>query len=283
MGELMTNFRGLIPARMTLPVAAATLLEKKNIVGLDVNGRLVPGGTIASGCLECIGRNLTKVDNSAGAAAALDAEVELGIFEWSNSVGDPVTAADVGHVVYCEAYGIVARTSNGGLLPVAGIMTELTAEPMVAVHMSPWVAELAQAIALADAGVSLQKRSVTIVHGDLTDADTSETENIGAVLPANARILGVAMHTVTAFSGGGTGSLAVDVGTAGDVDAIVDGANLFAAAVDGQAATMPPGIAPNKFFSAAGAQLIATFVTDTTLAAFTAGAVTIDVYFAVLA
>lgn len=130
---------------------------------------------------------------------------------------------------------------------------------------------------------SVQKRSITVGHANLTVAGTTEVENIGAALPANARILGISLHTVTPFSGGGTGAQAVDIGTSGDPDALIDGADLFAAAVDGQAASLPSGIAPNKLFVAAGAQLIATFVTDTTQAAFTAGAVTIDVFFVVLA
>ncbi len=139
-------------------------------------------------------------------------------------------------------------------------------------------------LATTDAAIALQKRTVTIGHADLTDADTSQTIDIGAVLPANARILGRSIHTVTAFSGGSVSALAVDIGTSGDVDAIVDGADLFAAAVDGQAATLPDGIAPNKLFASAGAQLIATVVsTGDNLVNLTAGAMTIDVLFSVLA
>jgi hypothetical protein len=130
----------------------------------------------------------------------------------------------------------------------------------------------------------VDKRSVTIAHGDLTAAATSEAIEIGEPLPANARIIGVSIHTVTPYSGGSVSAAVVDIGTSGDADAIVDGANVFAAAVDGQASTLPAGIAPNKLFAAAGAQLLATVATTNgNVADLTAGTITIDVLFAVLA
>lgn len=142
---------------------------------------------------------------------------------------------------------------------------------------------LAEVKTLADAGMTVQKRTVTVGHADLTDADGSQDINIGAALPANSRIVGVDIHTLTAFSGGSVSALVVDIGSSGDVDALVDGADLFSAAVDGGPATRPAGIRPNKTF-AAGGQLTARFLaTGDTLANLTAGAVTIDVLFAVLA
>lgn len=284
MAEHAFNFRGLVPAMMTVPVAASTLIERGNIVALDSAGRAIEGTTVAGGAVAGIGRALAKADNSSGDAGDIDVQVELGVFEWLNSAGDAVSAADVGKPVYIEGEATVAQTSSSGTLVEAGIMTELTAAGKVAVHMSPWVALAARASALADAGVALQKRTVTVAHGDLTDADTSQTINIGAVLPANARIIGVDMRALTAFSGGTVSALVVDVGTSGDVDALVDGADLFTAAVDGGPATMPLGIRHNKTFASAGAQLVATFVSTTdNLVNLTAGTVTIDVLFSVLA
>jgi len=129
---------------------------------------------------------------------------------------------------------------------------------------------------------SIQKRSLTATHATITAAAGDETLSIGAALPANSRILGVSIHTVTAFSGGTVGDFTVDIGSAGDIDALVDGANLFAAAVDGQVATRPLGIAPNKFFAAA-TQLQAKFICGSDdVGDATAGACTIDVLFEVL-
>lgn len=132
--------------------------------------------------------------------------------------------------------------------------------------------------------ITLGKRQLVMTQADLTDADGSQALNIGAVLPANARILGVEIHSVTPFSGGSVGDFTVDIGTADDVDALIDGADLFSAAVDGQAATRPLGIAPNKLFATAGKQLIATFICGSDdVKDATAGGCTIDVIFAQLA
>ncbi len=144
------------------------------------------------------------------------------------------------------------------------------------------LADAATAQTAADAA-TLGKRTLTIGHADLTDADGSQTLNIGATLPANARIMAVEMRALTPFSGGTAGSVTVDVGTSGDVDALIDGADLFAAAVDGGPATMPQGVRPNKMFASAGAQLIATVAADDDVADLDAGSVIIDVLYVVLA
>ena len=103
------------------------------------------------------------------------------------------------------------------------------------------------------------------------------------MLPANARIVGASVKLATPFTGGGAADVKLDIGTAGDPDAIVNAADLFAAAVDGEASAMPSGIAPNKHFVAAGAQLTATVDADVNVADLTAGAATIDVLYTILA
>lgn len=174
---------------------------------------------------------------------------------------------------------LLASTANGKGASLIGI--EDAGNIITATDVE---AALAEIKTLVDAGMVVGKRTVTVAHGDLTDGDTSQTINIGAVLPANARIVGVDLRELTDFSGGGTASLTVDVGTAGDIDALIDGADLFTgSAVDGGPSTIPQGIRPNKTMGAA--QLIATFVCDGghVLSDFTAGSVTIDVLYTVLA
>lgn len=147
-------------------------------------------------------------------------------------------------------------------------------------------AALAEVKALVDAGMPVLKKTVTVLEGDLVSAvnGASAAINVGTALPANARIVGVDMRAETAFSGGGATALKCDVGTAGDVDALVVQADLFAAVVDGGPPAVPAGARPNKTY-AAGGQLIATFTPDAghTLTGLTAGAVTIDVLYTVLA
>ena len=74
---------------------------------------------------------------------------------------------------------------------------------------------------------------LTITHADLTEAtnNTAQAINIGATLPANARITGVDMRALTVFTGGSVSAVTCDVGTSGDVDALIDGADLQTTAV----------------------------------------------------
>lgn len=126
---------------------------------------------------------------------------------------------------------------------------------------------------------TIQTRTVTIGHADLTDADGEQSINIGAALPANSMILAVDVALATPFSGGTATSVLLDIGTSGDPDAIVSNCNLFAAAVDGKASSMPAGIAPFKLFTGAGAQLLATIAADDDVADLTAGSCTVTVSF----
>jgi hypothetical protein len=130
---------------------------------------------------------------------------------------------------------------------------------------------------------TLQFRSVTITHTTLDAAATSQAINIGDTLPANSMVVGVNVAITTATTGGGATSCVVDIGTSGDVDALIDGANVFAAAVDGMASSRPLGIAPNKLFVSAGAQLTATVISDVNVSLLTAGSFTITVAFVKIA
>ncbi len=276
-----------VPCRGTYPIAANTRIFKGSMVALDSAGRAIPATTLAGGAVRVIGKASHQLDNRTGselggAAGAADLEVEFGVFGWGNSAdADAIAADDVGKVCYAADDQTVALTSNSGARAPAGFISEVRGSDVYVV-MSPAAASTAEAVALAGAGVSIQKRTVTVGHADLTDADTSEDENIGAALPANARILGVAIKLATPFAGI-TGPVTVDIGSSGDIDALVDGANLTDAAVDGMASTMPLGIAPFKHFALA-TQLVARFLSASgNLADCSAGAVTIDVHFAVLA
>jgi hypothetical protein len=288
--ERLTKSAGLTSARCTHPVKANVKVLKGGMVAIDSAGRAMPAGAASGGSVVALGKASATINNLTGselggAAGAADVEIECGIHYWENSASsDEIAADDVGLPCYVVDDQTVALTSSSGTRIIAGIIKEVTAAGKVGVLQSPEAWAIAQAAALAAAGISVQKRTVTVGHADLTDADTSQDINIGAVLPANARIIGVDMRALTAFAGGTVSALAVDIGTSGDVDALIDGADLFTAAVDGGPATMPLGIRHNKTFATAGAQLSARFVsTGDNLVNLTAGSVIIDVLFAVLA
>jgi hypothetical protein len=202
--------------------------------------------------------------DSGSAAAASDWVIvpDAGTGRWLRK---HITLIDLSATTTAHGAGLI------GIEDVATIFTATTVE-----------GALAETKALVDAGMTVLKKTVTVGHADLTDADGSQAINIGTALPNNARIVGVDMRALTAFSGGTASAVTVDVGTSGDVDALIDGADVFAAAVDGGPATMPAGIRPNKMF-ASGGQLIATFAADDDVADLSAGSVIIDVLYTVLA
>jgi hypothetical protein len=129
---------------------------------------------------------------------------------------------------------------------------------------------------------TIQTRTLTFGHADLTDADGSQTLNIGTALPANSMVIGVNIALATPFTGGGAGSVVCDIGSSGDADAIVANADLFAAAVGGVVSSLPTGIAPFKVFTSS-TQLTATVDADVNVDLLTAGAATITVSFVKIA
>ena len=221
-------------------------------------------------------QTVAKTSNSNARAIAglcLRVDSTLGVLVYISAVMNEALEADQSDLAADLASTAASLgASMVGIQDVATIYTATTVE-----------GALAEVKTLVDAGMTVLKKTVTSTHSSLVAAAATETVNIGTALPANSRIVGVDFHTYTAFSGGTISDFTVDVGTSGDVDALIDGADLFAAAVDGGPATIPQGIRPNKFLSAGG-QLIATFRCGSDdVADATAGAITIDVLYVVLA
>lgn len=284
MGNLYPTFRGLIPGAGKVGAAASAAILPGNFVLLNSSGKAIAATNKAGGALLCAGliKGEQGIDNTGGAADAIDAELQFGEFEMVNSSGDPLAAADYGSPCYVEAGTIVAKTDNSGTLVAAGIFLGLTADGAPRVFVGPLASDIARATAEADAGVSLQKRSLHLTTANVNAAATSQVINLGAALPANARILGVDVR-LAVVAGTVTGPVIVKVGSAGDDDAVLASANLTSAAVDGEASTHTLGIAPNKLF-ATSTQLICTAVSSSGNLSTTTGLdATVDVLFAVLA
>lgn len=266
--ERLAEFAGDTVRTLTLDVNGGSTIYKGTIVCLDVNGDAVPGGAVSTGALKAAGIANSTVANS-GSDGDKDVQVLCGVHKLRNSSVSTIDDSHVGSPCFVEDNDTVRASSGGGAYPCAGRVVQVDSDG-VRVLMSPQASET---------GGSIQKRSVTIGHADLTAAATTETENLGAPLPAGATVLGVNILLPTGFSGI-TGPVTVDIGSSGDVDALVDGANL-ATAVDGNSSTRPLGIAPNKTFASA-TQLLATFLSASgNLADASAGECTIDVYFTV--
>ncbi len=107
---------GGVPVKAFYPVAASTIIYEGALVCLDSSGNLVPGSI--STTLKACGIALQTVDNSAGAAAALNCEVQQGAARFVNS--NSMTKASVGALGYIVDDQSVSSSSNGSTRSIAG-------------------------------------------------------------------------------------------------------------------------------------------------------------------
>ncbi len=108
----------------SLGVAASTIIYQGSMVARDASGNAVPAS--AAQGLRIIGRAEEKVDNSAGTAGAKTVNIRKGVFRYANgATTDALTKADIGRKVYASDDQTLARTSNKGNRPIAGIMVGL--------------------------------------------------------------------------------------------------------------------------------------------------------------
>lgn len=139
---------------------------------------------------------------------------------------------------------------------------------------------LAEVKTLADAGMTVQKKTVTKGFADLTGATTSF--DIGTVLPANAIPVAAFLTIGTPFSGGSLSAIKANVGIkSGDVDAIIAAADIFTGATS--PTSSPVGVSPVGRYGGSTLQLQITGLVGDTYGNVTAGAVTAEVLYVVLA
>jgi hypothetical protein len=108
------------PETISLKVAAGVKIFKGALVCIAA-GFAAPGST--STTVIAIGRAEATVDNTSGAAGALNLDVRRGLFNWANSTGgDLITQAAVGQTAYVVDDQTVALTSGGGTRSKAGLI-----------------------------------------------------------------------------------------------------------------------------------------------------------------
>lgn len=110
--------------KLSIPVAAATLLLTGALGAVDAAGRAVAAANTAG--LRVIGRIEEDADNSAGAAGDINATIKRGVFRYKNSAVNAVTQAYIGKQVYVEDDVTVATTSTNKV--IAGRVIEVTAD-----------------------------------------------------------------------------------------------------------------------------------------------------------
>ncbi len=112
-------------ARLNFPVGASAKVWGNEIAFTDSNGRLIdPAAGATSG--KCWGIIDRQVDNSAGAACAVTAEVLEGIFAFPYCSTDGFAEADVGAAAWVWDGATVTKTQGslikaGKVVAVAGI------------------------------------------------------------------------------------------------------------------------------------------------------------------
>lgn len=172
--ERLTKFAGVVPSRGTFPIAADVKIFKGALVGIDASGRAVPGDTIAAGCLSALGKASATYDNTDGAAAAMDVEVEFGVFQYAFKTGggDDIAADDVGKVCYVVDDQTVALTSNTDTRGIAGFITEFRdSKPYV--YMGPHVAGMIVIAASEASQLDTAQADIDALEVDAATANAS--------------------------------------------------------------------------------------------------------------
>lgn len=105
-------------------MAASVIARAGGIAVLDASGNVKPG--VAATGLICAGMFTEMIDNSAGAAAARQAEVASGVFRFGNSAaGDAITKAEIGDTCYIVDDQTVAKTDGTGTRSAAGKIVDV--------------------------------------------------------------------------------------------------------------------------------------------------------------
>lgn len=197
----------------------------------------------------------------------LQGEVGFGPHAFTNSatVGEVVPATlPYGWPLYSKDNQTVSLTDGGGLYPrkgwFGGMTGDSTPRVIVWVGFCPYAIE--EFVITRSYG-----------HADLTDADTTQDFTL-LTLPGPAVVMGPPwIRSKTDFSGGGTGSATLAIGIDSDPDAIGDERDIFTGSAAAPAAMTAGVNGAAGYPLSAGGVIKATFVADTTVAAFTAGAV----------
>ncbi len=106
-----------IPPKLNFPVAASTIVYG-NSIAFTQSGALINPAAPTSG--KCWGLIERQVDNSAGAACALNAEVNTGVFAVPFCTSDGFAEADIGAAAY--VWDNITVTKTAGSLIKAGVV-----------------------------------------------------------------------------------------------------------------------------------------------------------------
>lgn len=104
------RFGEVVIPRQSFKVAASTKIFHGALV--VANSGLAAGGTAATGLI-ALGKALSTVDNSSGAAGDLSIEVEGGVFKFENASTNTIADANVGADCFIDDDQTVSTDSTG--------------------------------------------------------------------------------------------------------------------------------------------------------------------------
>lgn len=191
------------------PVLAATHLYQGALLALTQAGYLVPASADAS--LHVVGVAEDESDNSAGSSGDLTNVPVRGAFYFANSgTTDAVTDADAGRRCYVVDDTTVARTSNGGARPVAGIVEGVDANGVLVSVGMPGADENGALDVLFLAGATLTSAQFLFVKlngsSAIVLADTAGEAALGVLqnAPASGAVARVRVMGVSKVIAGAT-------------------------------------------------------------------------------
>lgn len=158
---------------------AAVAVEKGNMAAYNASGYLTNAAATAT--LRPVGRFASDVDNSAGNAGDLDADVEQGTFAWTN--GDSITIADIGKPCFVSAANTVTKGQGDGSRPFAGIIAGVDTDGV-------WVAMGLHVQGFASGTPQMQAVDATLASGTITI-------NTGIYVAADSEVVPVLIGALT--------------------------------------------------------------------------------------
>lgn len=225
----------------------------------------------------------TDVDGAAAIAGVSD---NVARQDHKHSLPAAVAPADVdGAAAVAGVSDNVARQDHKHSLPAAVAPADIDSGAAVA-GVSDNVARADHKHDIsATSGLIIQSRTYQFTNADLTTAGLTQTINLGAVIPANARLVAWDYNLVDAFDSPGGATLDVQLGdTVTDDDSICSAFDAYtASANEGVPGGGTEGVGSHGL-NISGQQLAALFTsTVDNLNTFTNGDLTITVLFSVLA
>lgn len=251
MTALSTDFaRATFPEtaarQLSVPVAASTTLHQGALAGVAPDGSGYATNVTATPNMRVLGVVVARADNASGAAGAINALIERGVFAFANSSGDDaISAADVGRVCYAVDNNTVARTSSLGARPAAGYVTRIE-NSMVFVEVAPTVAADGSLDLLIEAGADLSTTGQYLFvklngSSQVVLADTAGEAVLGVLqnAPASGAVAIVRVSGVTQVYAGATladgAVVATTAGTARAKAAVLGTVNTSDAGASGDA------------------------------------------------